>query len=216
MVVLTVVTPSNDHTIYFKHPLPKPNYIRLISCSLYNSWLNLQTKAEISITDEETKKQTIVKLPPGHYTPEIIAKILTQVLKLPIEAKAPQGIIAFNNTEKLKIGMTDNLCLFFKVDQKYHIFVVNNLTSPSAYFIHCDLVDKEQNLLNGAPSSVLAQFDIKGEPYEKINYQTTQANVLGDTSTGEYVNSVTLSVRDESGNLFDFNGLPLEFKLEIN
>ena len=120
MAVLTVAAPSNDYTIYFKRPLPKQNYIRLISCSLYNSWLNLQTKAEISITDKETKKQTIVKLPPGHYTPEIIAKILTQVLKLPIEAKAPQGITAFNNTEKHIIGMTDNLRLFFNFDQKYH------------------------------------------------------------------------------------------------
>ena len=176
MVVLTVVAPSNDYTIYLKHPLPKQNYIRLISCSLSNSWLNLQTKAEISITDKETKNQTIVKLPPGHYPPEIIAKLLTQVLNLPIEAKAPQGIIAFNNTEKLRIGMTDNLCLFFNVDQKYHIFVVENLTSPSAYFIHCDLVDKEQNLLNGAPSSVLARFDIKGEPNNPSKCLTRHLN----------------------------------------
>ena len=138
------------------------------------------------------------------------------MLKLPIEAKALQGLIALNNSKKLTIGMMNNLRLFFNVNQKYHIFVVKNLISPSAYFIHCDLVDKEQNLLNGAPSSVLARIDIKGEPYEKINYQTTQANVLRDTSTGEYVNSVTLSVRDESGNLLDFNGLPLEFELEIN
>ena len=90
------------------------------------------------------------------------------------------------------------------------------MTFPSSYFIHCDLVDKEQNLLNGSPSSVLVRFDIKGEPYEKINYQTAQDNVLRDTLTGEYVNSLTLSVRDESGNLFDFNGLPLKFELEIN
>ena len=30
------------------------------------------------------------------------------------------------------------------------------------------------------------------------------------------VNSITLSVKDEKGNLFDFNGMPLEFELEIN
>ena len=90
------------------------------------------------------------------------------------------------------------------------------LRLPSTYFIHCDLVDKEQNLLNGSPSSVLARFDIKGDPYEKMNYQTTQDNVLRDTSTDEYVNSVTLSVRDESGKLFNFNGLPLKFELEMN
>ena len=74
--------------------------------------------------------------------------------------------------------MTDNLRLFFNVDQKYHNFVVKNLTSPSAYFIHCDLVEGDQNLLNGSPSSVLARSDIRGEPYEKMNYQTTQDNVL--------------------------------------
>ena len=30
------------------------------------------------------------------------------------------------------------------------------------------------------------------------------------------VNSITLSVQDEKGNLFDFNGMPIEFELEIN
>ena len=94
--------------------------------------------------------------------------------------------------------------------------MVKNLTSPNAYLIRCDLDDKEQNLLNGSPSSLLAWFDIKGDPHEKINYQTTQANVLRDNSTDEYVNSVTISVRDESSKLFDFNDHPLEFELEMN
>ena len=53
-------------------------------------------------------------------------------------------------------------------------------------------------------------------PYEKICYQTPQTHVLRDTSTGEYVNSLTLSVRNEKGELFDFNGFPLEFEIEIN
>ena len=41
MVVLTIVAPSNDHT---EHPMEKPTYIRLLSCSLYNSWYNLKTR----------------------------------------------------------------------------------------------------------------------------------------------------------------------------
>ena len=154
----------------------------------------MKTKAEISTTHKETKQKTIAELLPGHYTPETIEKILTQSLKIPIVAKAPQGTIAFNDSKKLTIGITNNLRLFFNVSQEYHIFVVRNLTSPSTYFIHCDLVDKEQNLLNSAPSSVLGRFDIKGEPYEKIKYRTVQNNVLRDTSTGKYVNSLTLSV----------------------
>ena len=124
MVILSVVAPSNDYTIYFNRPLPKPNYIRLISCSLYNSWHNLQTRAEISISDKETKKQTVAELPPAHYTPETTAKTLTQGVNFPIESNAPQGIIAFNNTEKL-IGLTNNLRLLFNVvTQKCHNFVV--------------------------------------------------------------------------------------------
>ena len=94
---------------------------------------------------------------------------------------------------------------------------VKRLTSPSTYFIHCDLVDKRQNLVNGKPSTVLAKFDLRGKPFEKVYYQTAQQHVLRDTSTGDYdVKSLTISVRDEKGELFDFNGMPLEFEVEIN
>ena len=83
--------------------------------------------------------------------------------------------------------------------------------------MHCDLVDKKQNLLNGKPSTVLARFDIRGKPFEKVHYQTPQPHVLRNASSGDYdVNSITLSVQDENGNLFDFKELPLEFEVEIN
>ena len=94
---------------------------------------------------------------------------------------------------------------------------VKRLISPSTYFIHCDLIDKRQNLLNGKPSTVLAKFDIRGQPFERVHYQTPQQHVLRDTSTGDYdVNSLTISVQNENGNLFDFSGQPLEFEVEIN
>ena len=31
MVLLTIVTNSNPHTLYFDHPIEKPSYIRLLS-----------------------------------------------------------------------------------------------------------------------------------------------------------------------------------------
>ena len=97
------------------------------------------------------------------------------------------------------------------------ITFVKQLTSPSTYFVHCDLIDKRQNLLNGKPSTVLARFDIRGQPFEKVQYQTPQQHVLRDTESGDYdVNSITLAVQDENGNLFDFNNQPLEFEVEIN
>ena len=36
MVLLTIVTTSNPHTVYFHHDIAKPNYIRLLSASMYN------------------------------------------------------------------------------------------------------------------------------------------------------------------------------------
>jgi len=96
------------------------------------------------------------------------------------------------------------------------ITFVKRLTSPTTYFIQCDLIDKTKNVLNGKRSDVLARFDIKGLPYAKVSYDPTPQQLLRDWSTYFYVKSITVSVKDEHGELFDFKGMPLEFELEIN
>ena len=122
------------------------------------------------------------------------------------------------NTTGKKILLDKDLADFLGYDtERIPLSFIKRLNSPTIYFIHCDLVDKRQNLLDGKPSTVLARFDICGQPFEKIYYQTAQQHALRDTSTGDYdVNSLTISVRDDKGNLFDFNSQPLEFELEIN
>ena len=84
MVVLTVVTHSNPHTVYFDQPIPQPNYIRLLSCSLYNSWYNLKKEGEIIIFPDGKKdkdKANIVKFTPGYYTIEELEKELKSLKK---------------------------------------------------------------------------------------------------------------------------------------
>ena len=126
------------------------------------------------------------------------------------------GALTIQEKTAKNIFFDSNLEEFLGINRKFQfITTVKRLNSPSTYFVHCNLVDKKQNLLNGEPSSVLARFDIKGEAYEKVYYQMPQTHVLRDTSTGDYVNSLTISVRDERGELFDFNGFPLEFEIEI-
>ena len=114
--------------------------------------------------------------------------------------------------------LNQDLADFLNYDEELnHTSYITRLNSPTTYFIHCDLIDKRQNLLNGKPSTVLARFDIRGQPFEKVHYQTPQQHVLRDTDSGDYdVNSITISVQDEKGNLFDFNDQPLEFEVEIN
>ena len=93
---------------------------------------------------------------------------------------------------------------------------IDNVSNPKNYLINCDLIHKQQSLLNGKPSSLLACFDIRGKPYEKIHYQNTNLNVLRDVSADKHLTNMTLSLRDEKNNLFDFNRLPLQFQIEIN
>ena len=67
-----------------------------------------------------------------------------------------------------------DLAELFGIDRELQrISCVKRLNSPTTYFIHCDLVDKRQNLVNGKPSTVLARFDLRGKPFEKVHYQTT-------------------------------------------
>jgi len=84
------------------------------------------------------------------------------------------------------------------------------LNSPSNYFTHCDLIDKNQNFLNNKTSDILATFDVKGLPYEKVSYEASLQQPFRDCLTASHVNSITVSVRDQDGEQFNFNGLPLE------
>ena len=218
MVLLTVVTSSNPHTLYFDHPIEKPNYIRLLSASLYNSWHNLKEEAAIHADTPNTTLDA--KLLPGHYTVNDIVKGFNDLSKnnpkFVISAKVYTTVgamIVYGGNTRL----SNNLLQLLGIPKLLPITFIKRLTSPSTYFVHCDLIDKRQNLFNGKPSTVLARLDVRGKPFEKVHYQTPQPHVLRDTDSGDYdLNSITLSVKDEKGNLFDFNNHPLEFELEIN
>ena len=73
---------------------------------------------------------------------------------------------------------------------------VKKLNGPSTYFIHCDLLDKNQNLLNNIKSDLLATFDVKGKPYEKVSYDASPQQPLRDCSTDSHVNSITISASE--------------------
>ena len=49
MVLLTITTTSNPHTLYFDHAITKPSYIRLLSASIYNSWHNLKKAQQFQL-----------------------------------------------------------------------------------------------------------------------------------------------------------------------
>ena len=50
MTILTIITNANGHTVYFKEPIKNFQFIKLVSCSLFNSWKNLKENGLITLT----------------------------------------------------------------------------------------------------------------------------------------------------------------------
>ena len=225
MVVLTIVAQKNGETIFFNEPLPKVHFMRLVSCSLYNSWHNLTRVGTMTV---KASGAALVSIPQGHYTVESISKeIKTSYDSLStfvspgiqIETNKPNSVLKITRLTLIESEIQVSHALARLIGSSIALgkfTYTKKLNSPSAYFIHCDLIDKNQNFINNKKSDLLARFDIKGKPYEKVNYDASPQQPLRYCSTDSHVNSITVGVRDQDGELFDFKGLPLEFQLEIN
>jgi len=223
MVFLTISTKKNGATVYFEEPIPKINYMKILSCSLYNSWRNLEKAASAIQKDSNNPIQTVFKrLPPGHYNLKALAEKLSGLFKeLKAETNQPSGQLVITKEGSKDITVDQRIISLFNLDPNVGSLtlesktIIESIKYKTTYFIHCDIVDRTKNFLNGKRSDLLAKFDVKGEPYEKVYYSSTE-DLMRDCSTDDYVNSITLSVRDQNSNLFDFKGMPLEFELEIN
>ena len=121
------------------------------------------------------------------------------------------------NFGEKQINLDRDLAKLFEIGQNLPLkTIIKRKISPTAYFIHCDLIDRNNNLFNGKRSDLLSKFDVKGKPYEKVRYDASSQQTFRDCSTDSHVNSITLRVRDQDGELFDFKSMPIEFELEIN
>ena len=232
MVFLTLTTSKNPHTVYFDQPIPKPSYIRLLSCSLYNSWSSLEKDGiifykKVNKQDEETRF-----IREGNYSLDDIGDIFEKGFPEKNLFSVQKGITGRSLIIKAKepriktFGLNESLIKFFNLpgytnsasmEKDYFAqIIINDVSNPKNYFIKCDLIDKQQSLLNGKPSSLLACFDVRGKLYEKIHYKNTHLNVLREVSAHNHVTHMTLSVTNETNGLLDFNGWPLQFQIEIN
>ena len=135
----------------------------------------------------------------------------------PVKKQQQQGSIALKPNSNKDISVNHTFARFMGIGIELPaVAYIKKLNSPSSYFIHCDLIDRSNNFFNGKRSDLLAKFDIRGMPYDKFTYPSLPQEALRERSTSQHVKQITLSVKDESGEMFDFNGLPLEFILEIN
>jgi len=78
MVFLTIVAQKNCDTVYYDEPIPQVHFMRLVSCSLYNSWHNLNRVEQMNLTQTS---ETLASIPGGHYTLHGLTKELKSNLK---------------------------------------------------------------------------------------------------------------------------------------
>ena len=106
MTVLTIITNSNDHTVYFEKNLERGfEYFRLISCSLFNSWYNLKERGEIGFVDERGITTNKI-IHPGNYTLSSIGKKLQEIFNeecLKVKFDDVSGPIVIKNPLNKKI-----------------------------------------------------------------------------------------------------------------
>ena len=223
MTILTIITNSNDVIIYFENPIERGfEYIRLISCSLYNSWYNLKEKGEIGFVDN-SGITTTKRIPPGHYTLSSIGKKLEEIFNdegIEVKFDDASGPIVIENPLNRKVLFDRDLTYLLSLsagNQRERLkkqAIINRLASFNNYFINCDLLDKDENLFNGKPSTILACFDISGKSFERVEYSPKEITMKKITS-GKYISSIRITVTDENGELVDFNNFPLRFEIEI-
>ena len=221
MVVITIVA-QNGETIFFDEPIPKVQFMKLISCSLYNSWDTLKREGSAVLGDEKRDVSVSVgRIPTGHYNLESMAKEIKSIFEtykyvLDTKLNTPFGQLEITNSGTKPINLDRDLAYLFGIGRRLNNkTIVKYLRYPTAYFIHCDLIDKNLNFINNKKSD-LAKIDVKGRPYEKVRYAASPQQPIRDCSISSHVNSITISVRDQDGELFNFKGMPLEFELDLN
>ena len=128
MVVLTIVTQKNGETIFFDEPIPEVHFMKLISCSLYNSWDTLKREGSAVLGDE--KKDTSVsvgRIPAGHYNLESMAEGIKNIFQgyryvLDTKTNTPFGQLEIKNegagTATRPINLDRDLAKLFGIGRR--------------------------------------------------------------------------------------------------
>ena len=184
----------------------------------------MKKRGEIGFVGESGITTTKI-IPPGNYTLNTIGKKLQEIFadeSIEVKFYDEKGLIVIKNLQNRKIIFDRDLTFLpglngNEEDSRTRLktqTVINRLASLKNYFIHCDLLDKDENLFNGNPSTILACFDIDGKSFERVEYSLKQITMKKITS-GKYISSIRITVMDGNGETIDFNNLPLRFEIEI-
>ena len=148
MVVLTIVTQKNGETIFFDEAIPEVRFMKLISCSLYNSCDTLKKESIAILRGEGGKVIKVSKFPPGHYNLDNFKKLINGLFeahynKLEAQINTPEAVLQIKNFGEKTITINRDFADMFGIDVSLELITnVKRLRYPTSYFIHCDLIDR--------------------------------------------------------------------------
>ena len=147
---------------------------------------------------------SVGRIATGHYNLESMAKEMKSIFetygynKLATKINTSFGQLEITNTGTKPINLDRDLSQLFGVGRSLsQKTIVKYLRYPTAYFIHCSLIDRNSNFVNNKKSDLLAKIDVRGKSYEKVRYDASPQQPIRDCSTSSHVNSITISVIDQ-------------------
>ena len=140
MVVITIATQKNGDTIFFDEPIPEVHFMKLLSCSLYNSWDTLKKESIAILRGVNGKVQKVSKFPPGHYNLENLKKVINGLFKdhyneLETQINTPEAMLQINNFGEKAISIKGD---FEEVSGNYTAIIdkttnIKSLRYPTSY-----------------------------------------------------------------------------------
>ena len=106
---------------------------------------------------------------------------------LATKINTPFGQLEITNTGTKPINLDRDLAELFGIGRRLNIgTIVQYLRYPTAYFIHCDLINRNFNFVNNKKSDILAKIDVRGKAYEKVRYDASPQQPIRDCSTSSH------------------------------
>ena len=134
--------------MFFDEPIPQVHFMKLISCSLYNSWDTLKKESIAILRDEKGAPLKVSKIPPCLYNLENFKKVINGLFdahynKLEAQINTAEAVLQIKNFGEKTITINRNFAGMFGIDNSLELTTnVKSLRYPTAYFIHCDLIDR--------------------------------------------------------------------------
>ena len=207
-------------------------YIRLLHCTLYNSWFNI-TPANNVLRYKSLKQGVKTKtLKPGNYNIETLNEEIELPNNITFHKAKPRGNVRLqlsNDYEILFAYKRNFAALLGFIEEKISTSKESpnraNFISVSHYIIHCDAIDRAENYvaggtsqwIEGKPADYLQILPLREtkEVCEKVIYDIENPINMPLKRAGGVLSSMKICITDQDGEPVNFNGYPYSLCIEL-